>query len=342
VSGLPATTTALGKLAPGPGHLGLREQVVRRPEPGEALLEVIATGICGTDLHIADDDFPSDPPVTMGHEVTGVVASVGHGVDPEWVGRRVACETYFSSCGECDFCRSGRPNLCDRRRSVGSRVDGGFARWLTLPARNLHELPAQVGEHAGALAEPLACVCRCLFDPPVVDGGDGVLVIGPGTMGLLTAQAARAAGGSVLVVGLEKDRARLDLAASLGLETGVVGAVEDLGRFEVVAECSGSEAGAQLGLAAVCRGGRYVQVGIFGAPVTVDLDTVLYREVTVTSGNASTPASWRRAMQLLHHQQVALDPLVTEAVPLDEWERAFAAVRAGEGMKYVIDPRRGT
>lgn len=342
MTGPPETTIALGKLAAGTGNLGLREQAVRQPDGGEALLEVMATGICGTDLHIADDEFPSEPPVTMGHEITGIVASVGHGVDPGWVGTRVACETYFSTCEECDFCRSGRPNLCDRRRSIGSRVDGGFARWLTVPVRNLHELPNHVGELAGALAEPLACVCRCLFDPPVVGGGDDVLVIGPGTMGLLTAQAARAAGGDVLLVGLAKDRARLDLAESLGLQTGVAGEGGDLSGFDVVVECSGSQAGAQLGLASVRRGGRYVQVGIFGRPVTVDLDAVLYREVTVTSGNASTPSSWRRAMQLLRNRQVTLGPLVTEAVPLREWERAFAAVRAGDGVKYVLDPRRET
>jgi L-iditol 2-dehydrogenase len=338
---IPATTAGLGKLAPGVGHLGLREQPVRRPEPGEALLEVLAAGVCGTDLHIADDEFPVDPPVTMGHEVTGVVVEVGPGVSSEWVGQRVACETYASYCETCDYCRAGSPNLCDRRRSIGSRVDGGFARWLTLPARNVHSLPAHVGEHAGALAEPLACVCHCLFDPGVIDPGDRVLVVGPGTMGILTAQAAQAAGGDVLLAGLARDQERLAVAAALGMATYVVDdGAPPSGRFDLVAECSGSAAGAQLAFEHVARRGRYVQVGIFGSPVTVDLDAVLYGEITVTSGNASTPQSWRRAMRLLHQRRVALDPLVTEAAPLGEWERVFAAVRAGQGVKYVLDPRR--
>jgi L-iditol 2-dehydrogenase len=82
-------------------------------------------------------------------------------------------------------------------------------------------------------------------------------------------------------------------------------------------------------------------VGIFGAPIEFDLDTVLYKELVLTSGNASTPASWERAMTLLGDGEIQLDPLVTEVVPLAEWERAFAATRAGEGMKYVIDPRPG-
>lgn len=338
---IPDVAPAVGKLAPGIGNLGMRIQPVRAPGRGEVLIDVLATGICGTDLHIADDEFPSEPPVTMGHEITGEVAVLGDGVDAAWLGARVACETYFSYCEVCEFCRDGAPNLCAERRSLGSRVDGGFTRWLTVPVRNLWRLPDHVGAHAGALVEPLACVARCLFDPPVIAAGDTVLVIGPGTMGVLTAQAARAAGGVVTLVGLARDRERLDLAASLGFAVAVVddGDPGVLGEFDVVAEASGHEGGARLALASVRKGGRYVQVGIFGRPVTVPLDLVLYGELRVSSGNASTPRSWQRAIQLLEAGLVDLDPLVSDIVPLDEWERAFAATRAGSGMKIVLDPR---
>lgn len=338
---IPASTLALGKLAEGPGNLGLREQAVRTPDDGEAIIEVLAAGICGTDLHIADDEFPSKPPVTMGHEVTGMVVDTGPGVDPALIGVRVACETYFAYCGACTYCRDGSPNLCADRRSIGSQVDGGFARWLTLPARNLHAVPDHVGMHAGALAEPLACVAHCLFDPAIVSAGDHVLVIGPGTMGLLTAQAARAAGGRVTLVGLERDAARLEIARSLGLATETIapGEAPHVPAPEVVCECSGAAAGAAVGMEIVRKGGRYVQVGIFGRPVTLPMDAILYREVTVTSGFASTPQSWQRAMALLAAGLVELDRLVSEVVPLAEWGRAFAATRAAEGMKYVLDPR---
>ncbi len=336
---LPHTAVAVGKLAPGVGNLGLREQHVRPPDEGEATIEVIAAGICGTDLHIADDEFPSNPPVTMGHEVTGEVVAVGEGVTDSWLGVRVTVETYFFYCNECDSCRSGSPNLCDLRQSIGSHVDGGFTRWLTLPSRNLHRLPERVGRYAGALAEPLACVANCLFDPPIIDAGDRVMVIGPGTMGVLTAQAARAAGGHVTLVGLAHDRARLAIAESLGIHTLVVGE-QDPATPDVVCDCSGSEAGAQMGLGAIRKGGKYIQVGIFGRNVSVPLDNVLYRELPYTSGFASTPKSWRRAILLLEQGLVALDPLVTRVVPLAEWEGAFEATRAGAGMKYVLDPRQ--
>lgn len=335
---IPSTTTGLGKLAPGPGHLGLREQEVRAPAGGEVTLEVIATGICGTDLHIADDEFPSNPPVTMGHEVTGEVAAMGDDVAKSWLGARVAVETYFYYCEQCEHCRNGRPNLCNQRRSIGSHVDGGFARWLTLPARNLHRLPDSVGRHAGALAEPLACVAQILFDPPLLSAGDRVLVVGPGTMGVLTAQAARAAGAEVTIVGLERDRARLDIAADLGLHAQVVGDAV-AADFDAVCECSGAESGGRLALDSVRKGGRYIQVGIYGKPITIDIDQVLYKELVYTSGFASTPASWQRAMRLLNRGAVKLDPLVSEIMPLAEWEQAFRATRSGDGMKFVLDPR---
>ncbi|MDJ0497261.1 MAG: alcohol dehydrogenase catalytic domain-containing protein [Acidimicrobiia bacterium] len=336
----PETTPAVGKLAPGLGHIGLRQQPVRPPDPGEVVLDVIATGICGTDLHIADDEFPSEPPVTMGHEITGEVAALGAGVDPRWRGARVACETYFSTCGSCHHCRDGKPNMCARRRSLGSRVDGGFARWLTLPVGNLWRLPEHVGRYAGALVEPLACVARILFDPPVISAGDTVLVVGPGTMGILTAQSARAGGGVVTVAGLERDRHRLELAEAMRFDVAVVDDGGDFaGQFDVVAEASGTESGAATALAAVRRDGSWVQVGIFGKPVTVPLDHLTYGELRVRSGNASTPRSWRRAMQLIEARLVELDPLIGNVFPLHEWERAFAATRAGQGMKTVIDPR---
>ncbi|HEY6635968.1 MAG TPA: alcohol dehydrogenase catalytic domain-containing protein, partial [Acidimicrobiia bacterium] len=336
----PHTTMGLGKLAPGQGNLGLRQQVVSPPGPGEAMVKVIASGVCGTDLHIADDEFPYEAPVTMGHEVTGVVSEVGSANDAGWLGKRVALETYHSFCGVCRHCRAGSPNLCAHRRSIGSREDGGFAAWISVPVRNLWEVPDSVGVHAGALVEPLACVTHIMLDPPLVDPGDHVLVLGPGTMGLLTAQVAHASGGRVTVAGLESDRARLDLAASLGMTPLVLSDTsDDLATApSVVCECSGSAAAATFGLEQVAKGGRYVQVGIFGEVVTIPFDQVLYKELTVTSGNASTPASWRRAITLLEEGLVALDPLVTEVAPLADWERVFAAVRAGDGVKYLLSP----
>jgi L-iditol 2-dehydrogenase len=328
----------LTKVEPGARKLELTE----RPEPtaqqGQVVLDVVGAGICGTDLHIADGEYETVTPVTIGHEVSGVVAELGEGVDGSWLGARVASETYFSTCGECGFCRAGRPNLCTERRSIGTHVDGAFAPRLLVPLTNLHRLPDWLEGSAAPLCEPLACVCHSLLEPePAVGAGQDVLVTGPGPVGLLAAQVARAAGGNLHVRGTPRDEQRLAAASELHFETSTT---DDLPvEADVVIECSGAEAGMASALAAARRGGRYVQIGLAGRAVTLPFDLVCFHELRVTSGFASTPSSWGKALELVTERRVELEPLVTEVVPLADWERAFAATRAAEGIKFVLDPR---
>jgi len=327
----------LTKVASGEGFVELTERAERAPQAGEVAVDVHAVGICGTDLHIWLGEYPSVPPVTMGHEVCGTVAAVGEGVDGDWMGARVAVETFFSTCGVCAYCRAGKLSVCEQRRSIGTHVDGGFAPRLVLPARCLHRVPEALPDAAAALSEPLACVCNSLLDPSAVQPGDDVLVVGPGAIGLIAAQVARACGGRVTVRGAPRDRARLSLAGDLGFETSVAG--DPAPAADVVVECSGAERGIADALGAARRRGRVVQMGLRGADVTVPYDLICFHELTVTAGFASNPASWRRAMKLLAGGEVLLEPLVTEVLPLAEWRRAFDASRAGEGVKFVLDPR---
>jgi L-iditol 2-dehydrogenase len=332
----------LTKLAPGPGHVALAERPERDPGPGEVVLDVVAAGICGTDLHIEAGEYPSVPPVTMGHEVSGVVAALGDGVPTSWLGRPVATETYASTCGACRHCRDGRRNLCAARRSIGTHVDGGFAARLVVPASNLHPLPPDLDPEAASALEPLACVCNSLFERSVVTAGDEVLVVGPGAVGLLAAQAARAAGAHVHVRGTARDEARLELADRLGFATSAAGGARDDGypgeAADVVVECSGSPAGIATGLTAARRGGRLVQMGLHGGPVELPYDLICFHELVVTAGFASTTASWRRALTLVEAGAVDLRPLLTAVLPLEEWERAFAASRQADGVKYALVP----
>lgn len=326
------------KVRAGPGNVALMERPEREPGPGEVLLEVLGAGICGTDLHIEADEFRSAPPVTMGHEVCGVVAAHGDDVGSEWLGTRVVSETYFSTCQTCAWCRDGRPNLCPERRSIGSFADGAFAPFVVVPVRNLHRVPPWLGDHAATLAEPLACVCHCLCDPAVVAAGDRVLVTGPGPVGLLAAQVARAHGADVTVVGLPSDGTRLDAAGQLGFKTATEAERESA---SVTIECSGAAGGARTALEAAGRGARYVQIGVFGRDVEVPLDQIFQKELVVSSGFASTPRSWRRAMTLIEDRSIELEPLVSDVVPLNAWERVFTDLRAGRGIKVVLDPRLG-
>jgi len=330
----------VAKIAAGIGNVELTE----RPEPkvrrGHVVLEVTGAGICGTDLHIWDDEFPSEPPVTMGHELSGVVRDVGEGVEEWSAGDRVVSETYFSTCGACEWCTSGRTNLCPERRSIGSREDGAFAPLVLVPARGLHRIPDWLDGHAASLAEPLACVCNCLLDPQLVEDGDRVLVVGPGPVGQLVAQVARASGGAGHIRGARRDRERLAKARELGFETSYADGDDTppVAGFGVVIECSGSAEGISFALESASRGGRLVQIGLAGKAVAIPFDLVCYRELTITSGNASTPQSWRRALELIEARKVELSPLVSEVIPLAQWERAFAATREGTGIKFVLSP----
>ncbi len=335
---------ALTKIGAGAEPLELRVDALAGPPPRDHVtLRVVAAGICGTDLHIRDDEYPSQPPVILGHEVGGIVEFVGEGVPEHWLGRRVAIETFFSTCGTCLACRTGRTNLCPQRRSIGSHVNGGMAEYVISPVRNLHPVPEWLPDAALALIEPLACVCNALCRKPLIRPGDTVLVLGPGAIGNLAAQVAKISGGRPLLSGLVSDEARLGIARELGIDTANVSDVADhaLARngFDVVIECSGAQAAIVQGLQTIRKGGSYVQMGLSGRPVSVPFDELCYREIDLTSGFASTPASWERAMTLVTNRAVALAPLVTEVAALADWRRIFARTGASDGVKFVFDPR---
>ena len=329
---------ALRKTGPAPEDIALQEVPRPEPGPGQVVVDVVAAGLCGTDLHILDGSYGSRPPVSLGLVVSGRIAAVGPGVDAAKVGQAVALETFFSTCGQCNDCRAGHPNRCQARVSIGSGTDGGFAEQVVVPARNARRLPEHVPVEAGALSEPLACVCRSLFHPtPAVRASDRVLVIGPGAIGLLAAQVARVSGGEVTVLGTPADAERLEVARALGFE-----AVADPGDaptdVDVVLECSGSAGGMAMGITRVRRGGRYVQIGQRGDAVPIDLALVSFHELVITGGFASTPDSWDRAMRLLESRLVDLAPLVSRTYRLDEWQSAFDAVRASAGVKQLLHP----
>jgi L-iditol 2-dehydrogenase len=341
---------AVVKTARGAGNVELRAIAEPAPGAGQVKIAVRAAGICGTDLHIYHDEYPTRPPVVLGHEIAGVVAEVGAGVTRVGVGDRVTSETYFSTCGVCRYCRSGAINLCPERRSIGSAVDGGFAPFVVVPERNVHRLPDGVDLVAGALTEPLACVVHGALELPKVTAGDVAVVAGPGTIGLLTAQVAKAAGATVVVLGTAGDEHRLALARRLGADhaldvaredtAGLVAALTDGAGADVVYECSGAGAAAASLLSLVRRQGQYAQIGLFGKSVAWELDQVCFKELRVTGSNASLPSAWATALRLLGEGRVRTAELVSDVFPLAEWHRAFERFEARAGVKLVLEPGR--
>ncbi len=337
----------VAKLERGDGQVGLLDV----PEPDvkakHVIIEVKGAGLCGTDLHIYHDEYPSVPPVIMGHEVSGTVVDIGQNVTACQTGDRVTSETFFQVCGACQFCRDGLPNLCLNRKSIGTHVHGAFTQYVLVPEHNIHHLPPSVDTFAGALTEPLAC-CVHALELTRVEPGEVVVVTGPGAIGLLTMQVTKAAGAKVVVLGTEADEARLELAQALGADetfnVQTVDVPEKLNEItggrgaDVVFECSGAGPAAQTCLDLVRRRGRYAQVGLFGQPIQWDLEQVCYKEVQVSGSFATVASSWRKALTLLASGQVNTQALISHTMPLTNWAEAFDIFESQRGLKIILTP----
>ncbi len=339
---------ALRKLRAEDTHLELVDVEAPAAGPGWTVLDVTYAGICGTDVHITHNAFPSYPPVTLGHEFLGVVASVGQGVDTVAPGTRVVCEPHALACGRCHLCRRGHAELCAHKRSPGWGIDGAMARQVAVPAHLLHPVPDGVPDLAAALTEPTAIVVTGYERAPVPLGGT-VLVVGPGPIGIIAALVARAAGaGRVVLCGRPSSAGRLGLAASLGLETwlddGTV-SVADRAReatggrgADLVVETSGSAGGIATCVATARRRGTLLALGVPDGPaVEVPWALGMNRALDVVLSLSSSWSSWDAALALMARGAVDPAPLAT-VFPLDRWQDAFAALAGRTAVKALIDP----
>jgi L-iditol 2-dehydrogenase len=339
---------ALVKFAVGPGGMNIQDMPDPVLIPGHVVIAVEACGICGTDLHIQAGEYPVDPPVVLGHEFSGTVVEVAPDVTSARVGQRVTSLVYFTTCGFCQFCQTGQWGLCMQRKSVGSGVNGAFARYVLVPARNVRSLPENVDFISGAVTEPLACCTHGVLEKATIHPGDFAFVAGPGAIGLLTAQILISAGANVIMAGTRADAARLDLARRLGVQhtfevdtQPITDLVQELTHgkgVDLVFECSGAAAAARLGIQVAKRGGQFVQIGLFGKPVEINWDQAILKEVDIRNSFASTWISWDYALKLLESGKVKTSPLVSEILPIRQWESAFERFGSKQGIKFILTP----
>lgn len=347
---------ALVKYASGHGNVGIREVPVREPGDDEILIRVRYCGICGTDLHIYADEFPNTPPVTMGHEFCGTVERVGRAARATWKpGDRVVGELHTGACGPanpgaCALCLAGKPHICDSKLALGSKFDGAFAEYLTLPAWLAHPLPDGIPWEVAGVTEPFAISAHCLIERGQLQGARSVLITGAATMGLLaTIWASRLGVDQIIVAGTQLDAdGRLPLALELGA-TQVVN-VERENLAEVVrsathgqgvdawVECSGSGAAIRSNLALVRKTGKIVLIGLVGPEtIAVPWNTLLYREIDVFGCFSSPPSSWQKALAAEADEAAKLRQLVTAILPLERWEEGFEMMRRGQAIKILVD-----
>ncbi|HEX5039475.1 MAG TPA: L-threonine 3-dehydrogenase [Candidatus Limnocylindria bacterium] len=341
------TMLALAKTRPGPGA-ELIERPIPTPGPGEVLLRVEAASICGTDLHLFTwDDWAAEnlvPPRVLGHELAGTVAATGSGVTRVREGDLVGVESHLF-CWNCAQCRRGEMHLCRDLRVIGVHTDGGFAEHVVIPEANAIESngldPAVV-----ALQEPMGNAVHAAFVEPIE--GRSVLVTGCGPIGLCAVGIAKAAG-APLVIATDTEPFRLELARTMGADLALDGSdpatehriLEATGGdgVEVVLEMSGAAAALDQALRVITRGGRISLLGIFGEPPTVDLSERVIMQGLRLYGiyGRRIYDTWERTQALLRGG-LDVSPIITDRLPLAEWERAFELIASRHAGKVVLRP----
>jgi len=330
-------------------NMPLRIEEIPVPEvgPGEVLVRVRASGICGSDLHALRGAFPEMPiPVTMGHECAGVVEEVGEGVTEFSKGDRV-CLDYVVSCGHCEYCSAGRSNLCDDLKCVGFELDGAFAEYLCLPERQFLRLPDNVPFDEGAI---LGCAVVTPYHALRMAGlrvGDAVAIYGAGGVGIHAVQLARLFGAGKLIV-VEVSERKLRLASELGadetinaLEEDPVRAVMDAtkGRgCDVVMAFTGSKRAVEQALRSVKKGGKVVIVGYCREPVSIDLMEFMSNEVQLRSSIEHNRWELARVIELRASGRIDLSKSITHRVRLEEINRGLEMLekKIGDPLRIVV------
>ncbi len=347
------TMQALVKTAKGKGLVELREVPVPEIGDNEVLVEVKAAGICGTDLHIYNDNFPYWPPVILGHEFSGVIAQTGKNVKDWKAGDRVVGEPHTLACGTCWLCRTGNRQLCPEKRSPGWGIDGCFAKYMSYPDPELlHKIPETLSFEKAALVEPTANVVSDLFERGTLHPSDFVVVTGPGPIGLLAAMAAKAGGASKVVIvgtaldeGLRLPAARkiksIDHVINVNRED-AVSIVMDLtgGRgADLVVEASGAAPGIASAFQLVRKLGRITAIGLTGKDqITFPYDAAMFKAAELTFNLSTVYSSWDKSIQLLDSGQIDTEMIITHRGGLEQWKALFSDLEQMKGIKGVFVP----
>lgn len=314
------------------------------PGPGEVQVQVAYVGICGTDLHILHGAMDSRVtlPAVIGHEMSGIVAGVGDGVDDWAVGDRVTVMP-LDWDGTCPACQAGHRHICHNLDFIGIDSPGAMQALWNVHADLLVALPESLRLDHAALVEPVAVAVHDVRRG-AVRPGDRVVVLGGGPIGVLIAVVAREAGAEVVVV--EPDAGRRATVASLGftavdpVNDHVGAAVEEwtMGAgADVVFEVSGAPSAVLTATAVAKVRGTVVVVAIHPQPAPVDLKQVFWRELTILGARVYERVDFERAVELLDQAAIPADALITEVRPLSDVAEAFAVLEQGDAMKILLD-----
>ncbi len=298
------------------------------PAGSEALVKVLMTGICNTDLEIVRgyQDFRGIP----GHEFVGRVEAV-NGQPKDLIGNRVVGEINCG-CNVCDCCIKGLKSHCRQRRVIGiNGKNGALAEYLTLPLENLYKVPDSVSDEEAVFVEPLAAAFEIL-EQVHIKPRDRIAVLGDGKLGLLTAMVLQQTGSKICLVG--KHPEKLALAGSIQIDTQIL---EDLPRdnsFDLVIEATGSSAGFELAREILKPRGTLVLKSTVAGSKEMNLSSLVVNEITLV-GSRCGP--FPPAIRALENRAIDVKPLISKIFPVDGVLQAFKAAAENNTLKVLVD-----
>ena len=311
----------------------------------DVLVRVHCCGICGTDLHIYDGEFPVKFPLVPGHEFSGTVERVGEAVRGLRVGDHVAIDPNIS-CGTCYYCKKRMTNFCQRWEAVGVTRQGAFAELVAVPSTNVYRVPKRAPLKRFAFVEPVSCILHGM-DRAKPKRGENALVTGLGAIGLIFGQLLKRSG--VRVMGADMMPDRLKMAENMGFDHVVDPSRESVEEVvkswtgdkgvDLVVEASGSTKAMTDAVRLLDRGGRILIFGVAPEGATLEVRPFdIYRNELSIIGSFTNPLTFKRAVDILSLNRISLDDLVSEVVRLDGVVSAFEDVAQRKGIKYLVRP----
>ncbi len=316
-------------------NLRIEDVPTPEPGPGEVRVKVAACGICHTDLHYLDHGVPTfkEPPMILGHEISGTIDAMGDGVAGIETGDHVIIPAVLT-CGQCENCRRGRENICNSMLMVGNNINGGYAEFIVVPAKDLIPVPKHLNlANCSIIADALSTPYHAVVNRGEIKPGQVVSVFGCGGVGINVVQFAALAGAKVIAVDLSDEK--LEIAKKLGAyatfnakEEKVEKAVRKAtGGCDVAFEVIGKPEVMLQAMATLKTGGRFVMVGYTADVLKISAARVMYREMDIRGSLGCRPVDYHSIVTLADQGKVVLDTLISNRYSIDDINRGFDDLR---------------
>ena len=342
---IPKTSPGVVNFSQEKGSVEIRE--IEKPIIGEddVLLEVMNVGVCGSDLHqwTSDHSWTVNYPVVLGHEFGGIIAELGSRVSGWKAGDRVVSETAAIINPASPLSRTGLYNLDPDRKGFGYGVNGAMTKYVKVPARCLHHVPDELPFEQACLTEPCCVAYNAVVNNSHIKPGDRVIVLGPGTIGILCAAMAKLCGAEVAIVGLESDLHRLNIAKQYGCIPIVGDATEwamkkdGLGA-DFIIDAAGASITLKIAMQLVRPNGHITKVGWGPQPLGFSLDPLVQKNVTLKGSFSHNWPIWEKVIGLLASGALDVKPIIGGVWPIEQWHQAFEKMHKGEVVKSVLKP----